>query len=94
DGSRAGRDRAPVARGAPSAASGRKAARARRPSQRRPAPRAEPRQARPARPRVETPAAPVPAPVKSADVCALGRRYGGWRADSPETAICERTYGH
>ncbi|WP_324617149.1 hypothetical protein [Streptomyces sp. NRRL S-37] len=28
-----------------------------------------------------------------ADVCALGRRYGGWRPGSPEAAICEKTYG-
>ncbi len=28
-----------------------------------------------------------------ADVCALGRRYGGWRPGSPEATICERTYG-
>ncbi|MFE2583057.1 hypothetical protein [Streptomyces sp. NPDC059378] len=27
------------------------------------------------------------------DLCALGRTYGGWRADSPESAICEQTYG-
>ncbi|GAB2891143.1 hypothetical protein GCM10027074_69280 [Streptomyces deserti] len=30
---------------------------------------------------------------KSADVCALGRKYGGWRADSPEATICRQTYG-
>ncbi|MFC9125258.1 hypothetical protein ACFT4A_00235 [Streptomyces sp. NPDC057099] len=29
---------------------------------------------------------------KSADVCALGTRYGGWRADSPESTICRDTY--
>lgn len=28
-----------------------------------------------------------------ADLCALGRQYGGWRADSPEAAICQETYG-
>ncbi|MFI9804156.1 hypothetical protein ACIHEJ_07260 [Streptomyces sp. NPDC052301] len=28
------------------------------------------------------------------DVCALGRTYGGWRGDSPESVICEQTYGH
>ncbi|MBZ9642218.1 hypothetical protein [Streptomyces sp. PSKA30] len=27
------------------------------------------------------------------DVCALGRNYGGWRPDSAEAVICERTYG-
>ncbi|MEU2713056.1 hypothetical protein [Streptomyces sp. NPDC007205] len=28
------------------------------------------------------------------DVCALGRKYGGWRTDSPESVICDRAYGH
>ncbi|MFD8234081.1 hypothetical protein ACFV20_19640 [Streptomyces sp. NPDC059696] len=32
-------------------------------------------------------------PHSNADVCALGRRYGGWRADSPEATICRDTYG-
>ncbi|MFJ5730148.1 hypothetical protein [Streptomyces paradoxus] len=32
-------------------------------------------------------------PNDDADVCALGRRYGGWRADSPEATICRDTYG-
>ncbi|GAA2765567.1 hypothetical protein GCM10010103_46080 [Streptomyces paradoxus] len=32
-------------------------------------------------------------PNGNADVCALGRRYGGWRADSPEATICRDTYG-
>ncbi|GGX04155.1 lipoprotein [Streptomyces malachitofuscus] len=27
------------------------------------------------------------------DLCALGREYGGWHADSPEAAICRDTYG-
>ncbi|MFJ8636620.1 hypothetical protein [Streptomyces sp. NPDC093568] len=27
------------------------------------------------------------------DVCALGRKYGGWPADSPESRICDQTYG-
>ncbi|MFD7388675.1 hypothetical protein ACFV46_09415 [Streptomyces sp. NPDC059852] len=29
----------------------------------------------------------------NADVCALGRRYGGWRADSQEARICDQAYG-
>ncbi|MFI6376828.1 hypothetical protein [Streptomyces sp. NPDC050546] len=29
---------------------------------------------------------------KNADVCALGKRYGGWRPDSPEATICRDTY--
>ncbi|MGW6737239.1 hypothetical protein [Streptomyces sp. NPDC055013] len=31
---------------------------------------------------------------KNTNVCALGKQYGGWRADSPESRICEQTYGH
>ncbi|MGW2344616.1 hypothetical protein [Streptomyces sp. NPDC001661] len=27
------------------------------------------------------------------DVCALGRHYGGWDPDSPQSAICRDTYG-
>lgn len=34
-----------------------------------------------------------PAPSVKPDLCALGREYGGWRADSPEAAICRETYG-
>ncbi|MGV9572128.1 hypothetical protein ACWDRX_22415, partial [Streptomyces nigra] len=29
----------------------------------------------------------------NADVCALGRKYGGWRADSQEARICDQAYG-
>ncbi|QWB26975.1 MULTISPECIES: hypothetical protein [Streptomyces] len=29
---------------------------------------------------------------KNADVCALGTRYGGWPADSPQATICRDTY--
>ncbi|MFF0225168.1 hypothetical protein [Streptomyces sp. NPDC004629] len=44
------------------------------------------------RPRADAPerSRPTAAPP---DVCALGRRYGGWHPDSPESHICERTYG-
>ncbi|KKD07465.1 hypothetical protein [Streptomyces sp. WM6386] len=44
------------------------------------------------RPHVEIPdvAGQVP---KNPDVCKLGKQYGGWRKDSPEAVICERTYG-
>lgn len=43
-------------------------------------------------PHVEIPdvAAQVP---KNPDVCKLGKKYGGWRKDSPEAVICEGTYG-
>ncbi|MFE1442504.1 hypothetical protein [Streptomyces sp. NPDC058739] len=30
---------------------------------------------------------------ENTDVCALGRKYGGWRADSPEARACEQAYG-
>ncbi|MFJ3641006.1 hypothetical protein ACIPRD_14765 [Streptomyces sp. NPDC090108] len=30
---------------------------------------------------------------KAPDVCALGRRYGGWHGDSPEAVICRQAYG-
>ncbi|GAA0930596.1 hypothetical protein GCM10009549_53970 [Streptomyces thermoalcalitolerans] len=33
---------------------------------------------------------PLPQP---ADLCALGRQYGGWKPDSPEARICKQTYG-
>ncbi|WP_414820357.1 hypothetical protein [Streptomyces violaceoruber] len=29
-----------------------------------------------------------------ADVCSLGKQYGGWRSGSPEARICEHAYGH
>ncbi|SBT95409.1 hypothetical protein GA0115233_11351, partial [Streptomyces sp. DI166] len=53
-------------------------------------------------PAPERPAAPHPrvdlpeieeSVRKNTDVCALGRKYGGWRADSPEARICEQAYG-
>ncbi|MDQ0989642.1 hypothetical protein [Streptomyces sp. V3I7] len=28
------------------------------------------------------------------DVCALGRKYGGWRQGSQEATICQKVYGH
>ncbi|MFF0289988.1 hypothetical protein [Streptomyces sp. NPDC005262] len=33
-------------------------------------------------------------PATGTDVCALGRGYGGWPAGSPQSRICEDTYGH
>ncbi|MFD5812968.1 hypothetical protein [Streptomyces sp. NPDC127038] len=55
----------------------------------RPAPRPEPRHHR--RRTAVPPGAPsVP---KHPDLCALGRKYGGWKANSPEAVLCARTYG-
>ncbi|MFI9612536.1 hypothetical protein ACIHCM_12825 [Streptomyces sp. NPDC052023] len=60
------------------------------------APRPEPRRPEPRRPRQQPPATvPAVSPTVggTGDVCALGRKYGGWRPNSPEAAICEQTYG-
>ncbi|MEU2772211.1 hypothetical protein ABZ646_04615 [Streptomyces sp. NPDC007162] len=43
-------------------------------------------------PHVDIPDVTRSAP-KAPDVCALGKQYGGWRADSPQAKICEQTYG-
>ncbi|PWG07401.1 hypothetical protein DF268_43470 [Streptomyces sp. V2] len=46
----------------------------------------------PAGPRIEIP--DVESEVRrQADVCALGRQYGGWREGSPEARICDQAYG-
>ncbi|MFD5966700.1 hypothetical protein ACFWGR_10765 [Streptomyces sp. NPDC060311] len=70
-----------------------------------PATRAPRRSARPAAPEpTRAPAAPRPRvpdlPGTSdagaggkADVCSLGKQYGGWRPGSPEARICEQAYG-
>lgn len=44
-------------------------------------------------PRNATPAVPKGVPMNQQDVCALGRKYGGWKADSPQAVICKDTYG-
>ncbi|MFF9510578.1 hypothetical protein ACF1BU_29365 [Streptomyces sp. NPDC014724] len=61
--------------------------------QRNPAEAARPR-TRHAPPAVTAPAPALPAPVSGTDVCALGRGYGHWPAGSPQSRICENTYGH
>lgn len=77
------------------------------PDARRPTPAAPPATRRPAappapvlphhepprRPGGSLPGAAQPLP-QAPDVCALGRQYGGWRGGSPESEICEQTYGH
>ncbi|USQ87063.1 hypothetical protein NFX46_27095 [Streptomyces phaeoluteigriseus] len=53
---------------------------------------ARPERRRPAQPFVEIP--DVKEEVRGhTDVCTLGKKYGGWRAGSPEAVICEGTYG-
>ncbi|WNI33269.1 hypothetical protein [Streptomyces sp. ITFR-6] len=64
---------------------------------RAPQPRHDPGPAQPRPPRRTVPAPPaptLPAPVTGTDVCALGRGYGHWPAGSPQSRICDRTYGH
>ncbi|MEV0919516.1 hypothetical protein AB0I93_35390 [Streptomyces sp. NPDC049967] len=64
---------------------------------RAPQPRHVPGPAHPRPPRRAVPAPPapaLPAPVTGTDVCALGRGYGHWPAGSPQSRICDRTYGH
>ncbi|MEV1021845.1 hypothetical protein [Streptomyces sp. NPDC050264] len=57
-----------------------------------------PRRAAPPKP-APRPAAPkpaprsVPKPPAQTDVCALGRQYGGWDPDSPQSVICRNAYG-
>jgi hypothetical protein len=52
-------------------------------------------------PRVEIPdvakavprSVPKSVPKSPKDVCALGRKYGRWQEGSPESVICDGTYG-
>ncbi|WP_405610089.1 hypothetical protein [Streptomyces sp. NBC_00076] len=67
-------------------------ARPARPEPRRPEPR-HPAAGHPRQPRVEIPDVPTPVPPNQQDVCALGKKYGGWQAGSPESTICRQTYG-
>ncbi|WP_151482853.1 hypothetical protein [Streptomyces albicerus] len=53
-----------------------------------------PRRPKPQRPEHHAvPRLPVPTAPVDTDVCSLGRAYGGWKADSPEAAICQEVYG-
>ncbi|MFE9292841.1 hypothetical protein [Streptomyces niveus] len=47
----------------------------------------------PAPPAPPVPAAPTAPPDLGAGLCALGTEYGGWAPGSPESRICEKTYG-
>ncbi|MGW6306977.1 hypothetical protein [Streptomyces niveus] len=47
----------------------------------------------PAPPAPPVPAAPTALPDLGAGLCALGTEYGGWAPGSPESRICETTYG-
>lgn len=53
---------------------------------------AHPDQHRRAQPHVDVP--DVQREIRrNTDVCALGRKYGGWRGDSPEAVACRQVYG-
>ncbi|MGW0826851.1 hypothetical protein [Streptomyces sp. NPDC002845] len=57
----------------------------------------KPRHPEPHRPELSQPHVTVP-PVPEAlpentDVCALGRKYGGWGKDTPQAVICKDMYG-
>ncbi|MFJ5548880.1 hypothetical protein [Streptomyces sp. NPDC093225] len=39
------------------------------------------------------PEAAPPVPLRPADVCAVGRRFGQWKKDGPESRICSDVYG-
>ncbi|MFJ1609701.1 hypothetical protein ACIOHS_41195 [Streptomyces sp. NPDC088253] len=59
---------------------------------RHPQPHPHPQPHRPAHRTAVPPVAPEQS--NNTDVCALGRKYGGWKADSPEAVICKGSYGH
>ncbi|MFJ3578982.1 hypothetical protein [Streptomyces rubiginosohelvolus] len=81
---------APPAAGSPTEARRAGPAGAARPPERADPPRRAPDRA-PRVPSVTVPALPhVPG---GADVCALGRGYGGWPAGSPQARICSEAYG-
>lgn len=44
-------------------------------------------------PVVSVPVPLLPTPVTGRDVCSLGRGYGQWPAGSPQSRICDETYG-
>lgn len=54
---------------------------------------AAPAEPRPPRAVPSVPAPALPAPVTGNGVCALGRGYGNWPAGSPQSRICDDTYG-
>lgn len=59
--------------------------------------RRHPDAGRPRQPRIEVPdvadSVRTSVPKGPKDVCALGRKYGRWQEGSPESVICDQTYG-
>ncbi|MEU0030171.1 hypothetical protein [Streptomyces sp. NPDC006335] len=96
------RDKAPGAGWAPAHPHGRQPTHAHPSHPERPARRAHPEPWRPdaphhRRPPVEIPdvarSVPKSVPKGPQDVCAMGRKYGRWQEGSPESVICDQTYG-
>ncbi|MFI7288714.1 hypothetical protein ACIBRY_18985 [Streptomyces anulatus] len=83
---------APPATGSPPRARRTAPAGASRPRERPDPPGSRPPHRVPGVPSVTAPALPRVL-GGGADVCALGRGYGGWPAGSPESRICSETYG-
>ncbi|MFI1735433.1 hypothetical protein ACH40E_40720 [Streptomyces acidicola] len=81
----------PSASAAPKSVSTPAAAPSAKPRRPDPAPPAQPK------PRVPDPRTAIPRefaePPRTGDLCALGRKYGGWPDDSPQAGICQNTYG-
>ncbi|MEV8457622.1 hypothetical protein AB0467_33745 [Streptomyces sp. NPDC052095] len=48
----------------------------------------------PVPPVVTAPVPVPPPPAPGTGICALGRGYGHWPAGSPQSRICDNTYGH
>ncbi|MFJ2886156.1 hypothetical protein ACIO53_08980 [Streptomyces sp. NPDC087305] len=59
----------------------------------RPQPHPHPKPHHPRQPGSDIPDAVKSVPKNTQDVCALGRKYGGWQPDSPQSVICGQTYG-
>ena len=58
-----------------------------------PHPHPHPRPRHPRQPGTDIPDVVKSVPKNTSDVCALGRKYGGWQSDSPQSIICGQTYG-
>ncbi|MEV0486787.1 hypothetical protein AB0I69_40105 [Streptomyces sp. NPDC050508] len=58
-----------------------------------PHPHPHPKPRHPRQPGADIPDVVKSVPRNTQDVCALGRKYGGWQSDSPQSVICGQTYG-
>ncbi|WP_405946616.1 hypothetical protein OG588_07565 [Streptomyces prunicolor] len=58
-----------------------------------PHPHPHPKPYHPRQPGADIPDVVKSVPKTTQDVCALGKKYGGWQSDSPQSVICGQTYG-